>query len=130
MRVLFGAAAMAMLISSSAMAQTEGAAPAAPVPPSECAALPTAPTLPDGAQGTREQMDAGNTAYNAWGEAYRAALACRRTEAEALQARWRARVAEYNAAAESLNTQSGAWEAEVQEFNARSPAARRGTTRN
>lgn len=129
MRVVLSAVALALAVASSAMAQTEGAAP---IPPSECAAAPAAPTLPDGASATRDQMNEANTAFTTWAEAYRANVLCRRTEAEALQARWRARVAEHNAAAEALNTQNAAWEAEVAEFNARSPRSsgltRRATT--
>lgn len=115
MRMLLGAVAALSWVSAAAAQTTETAGA------SECAAPPPAPTLPDGAAATREQMDAANAAFSTWAQAYRANLQCRRTEAEALRQRWQARVAEHNALADALNERHSAWEADVAEFNDRAP---------
>lgn len=114
MKVLLGAAAAVLLMAVPAAAQTTPAA-------STCAALQPAPTLPDGAVADREAMEAANTAFMAWAEAYRTVLTCRRTEAEGIHAQWQARVSEYNAGAEQLNSTNSSWEAEVAEYNERNP---------
>lgn len=118
MRILLAGAAMALLVVGSAYAQTEGTN-AGTAAPSTCGELPARPTLPDGANVNREQMDAANTAYTAWSQAYHANLTCRRTEADNARATWQARVAEYNGAATGLNESNTSWEAEVAEYNAR-----------
>ncbi len=117
MRVLLAGAAMALLVAGSAFAQTEGAGTAQGA--SSCGELPARPTLPDGATADREAMDAANTSYTAWSQAYHANLTCRRTEADNARATWQARVGEYNAGAAALNDSNTSWEAEVAEYNAR-----------
>jgi hypothetical protein len=118
MRILLAGAAMALLVAGSAYAQTEETS-AGTASASTCGELPARPTLPDGANANREQMDAANTAYTAWSQTYHANLTCRRTEADNARATWQARVAEYNAAATGLNESNTSWEAEVAEYNAR-----------
>lgn len=118
MRVLLGAMAAVLLPTSGAAAQVGGESAGASA--AACSAAPAMPSLPDGANASREQMDAANTAFTTWALAYRNNLQCRRAEAEALYARWQARVAEHNALADALNQQHTAWEAEVAEFNDRS----------
>jgi hypothetical protein len=134
MRVLIGAAAVALLTAVSAFAQTPPptttpppavVTPPAEVPPSRCPALSDAPALPDGAVASAAEMEAGNTTYQTWATAYQAAVACRRTEVEELRAIEAARRSEYNAAAERLNTTTTSWVAEAAEFNARPARSRR-----
>lgn len=117
MKLLIGAAAAALLFAGAAMAQT--ATPTAPLPPSSCGPVPTAPTLPDGANATSAQMDSGNSAYNTWAQAMQANVQCRRAEAEAIRAQADARTAEYNGYAQQLNQTVSSWQAEVAEYNAR-----------
>jgi hypothetical protein len=125
MKVILGVAVAAMLFAAPALAQTTPA-PAAPaaIPASSCGEAPATPTLPDGATASRRDMDAANTTYTSWAEAYRANVQCRHAEAEALQAQAAARAAEHNAAVELFNTTTTAWEADVAEYNAR-PGNRR-----
>jgi hypothetical protein len=128
MKLFMGVAVAAMLIATPVLAQTAGEATAttpAPVPPSACGSPTPAPTLPDGATASREDMATSNTAYVAWAEAYRAIVQCRHAEAQALRAQADARAQEHNAAVEAFNTTSTAWEAEVAEFNARTGSRRR-----
>jgi hypothetical protein len=116
MKVVLGAAVAAMLAASPALAQTT---PAATPPPTACAALPSPPTLPDGAAADRNAMAAGNATFTEWTNVYIAALQCRRDEVTALRAQLEARVAEHNAAAEVLNATNRSWEADVAEYNER-----------
>lgn len=125
MKVILGVAVAAMLFAAPALAQTTPApAAAAAIPPSSCGESPAAPTLPDGATASRQDMEAANTTYTAWAEAYRTNVVCRHDEAEALQAQASARAAEHNAAVETFNSMIAAWQADVAEYNAR-PANRR-----
>ena len=117
MKLVLGAAIAALLIATPAMAQTDPAATAA-ANATSCGAIEPPPTLPDAATANREAMDAGNTAFNTWGQANQVVLQCRRAEVEALQARYQALRAEYNAGAEQLRNVNTAWQAEVAEFNA------------
>ncbi len=120
MRIVLGAAVAALLIATPASAQTEtGAAETA------CAAVAAAPSLPDGATATYEQMEEANAAYNSWFESNRTALECRRAEVEAVQARYQSLRTAYNAGVEQVNATRTSWEAEVTEFNARSPQQQR-----
>lgn len=120
MKVVHGFAVAAVLFAAPALAQT-GSAPASG---SACAALAPAPTLPDGAQADYEEMESGNAAFRAWGEATRASLECRRAEVEAARARYEALRTEFNAGAEQLNSVQTGWEADVTEFNERNPRSR------
>jgi hypothetical protein len=117
MKLLLCAGALMLTSAVSAAAQTTPAP--APGVQSACASLPAQPTLPNGANADRAAMEAGNTAFTAWSQAYRAGLECRRAEAEELHARWRASVDAFNSAASAINSANQAWEAEVAEFNDR-----------
>ena len=116
MKLLIGAAAAALLLTGTAMAQT---ATPTTLPASSCGAAPTVPTLPDGATATNAQIEAGNNAYNTWAQAMQANVQCRRAEAEALRAQADARTTEYNGYAQQLNQTVATWQAEVAEYNAR-----------
>lgn len=122
MRVLIVAAALT-LWTFAASAQTT-AADAAPNPPSACAELPAAPSLPDGASANNEAMTAGNATYLAWANPVQQSLACQRAEIEAAHRRWDALVAQYNANAQTLNAQRAAWDNEIEEYNARGGGGR------
>lgn len=117
MKLLLCASALMLATALSAAAQTTPAP--APDAQSACASLPARPTLPNGATADRAAMEAGNVAFTAWSQAYRANLECRRAEAEELHARWRASVDAFNSAASAINSANQAWEAEVAEFNDR-----------
>jgi hypothetical protein len=120
MKLLLGAAVAALLIASPAMAQTDPAPTAAPT---QCGTVEAAPTgAPDGATATREQVEAFTTRFNAWGEATRVALECKRTRAEAARAQADAWTLEFNNENGAARTAIAAWQAEVDEFNARAPA--------
>ncbi len=127
MKVLIGAAAAVLLMAATASAQTTTApvTPAAPVPPSTCAAVPAAPTLPDGHTADAAAMNAANTTFQTWAAAYNAAMACRRAEVDGLRAQVTARTEEFNAVAAAGNTTNTSWQASVAAFNERSPAASR-----
>ncbi len=119
MRILLAGALAALCLGGVAFAQdTTNAGTVTGA--SACGEAPARPTLPDGAAANRAAMDAANTAYTAWSQAYHANLTCRRTEADNARATWQARVAEYNAAATALNESNTSWEAEVAEYNGRS----------
>jgi hypothetical protein len=126
MKLFMGVAVAAMLLATPVLAQTAGETTAtpAPVPPSACGTPSPAPTAPDGATASREEMATANTTYVAWAEAYRAIVQCRHAEAQSLRAQADARAQEHNAAVETFNTTSTAWEAEVAEFNARTTRRR------
>lgn len=116
MKVLLGAAVMALLVASPAVAQTDADAPS-----TQCGAIAPPPTLPDGATAEYAAMEAGNAAFRAWAESNRSVLECRRQEVEAAQARYQALRNEFNAGADQLNATNASWEAEVAEFNERNP---------
>jgi hypothetical protein len=117
MKLVLGAAVAALLFASPAFAQSEGA-PAT----STCGAVAPAPALPDGATATYEQMETGNTSYDAWYESNRVALECRRAEVVAAEARYQTLRTAFNTNTEEVTAARTSWEAEVAEFNARSPA--------
>jgi hypothetical protein len=129
MRILFGAVAALALVATAASAQTTTPAPAGPTvtlpdvgpanPPTACAALQPAPTLPDGATANNAAMTTANATYLAWATANRSALECRRAEVEATHTRWQALANEYNAAAQAFNGVNASWEAETNEYNER-----------
>lgn len=112
MKMFVAAAVVGLLLVSGASAQT---APAT----TSCGALPEMPTLPDGANATREQMTRANDRFNEWNASARAVIECRHNEVQALQAQWQALVSEHNALVESVNTANTNWRAEADEFNAR-----------
>lgn len=126
MKVLIAAAATAVLIALPAGAQTTTTTPtppvSAPASASHCPAPPANPTLPDGATVAPDVMQAANTEFTAWATSTRAALECRRAEAQELQAAAAARASEYNEAARVMNATITQWETEVAEYNTAHPA--------
>ena len=141
MKFLIGAVVATVLLAASAMAQTGAptgmigapststttttattATPAGPPATSRCGAFPADPTLPDGAHATAAAMEAGNTAYQAWGTAFQAAIACRRQEYNEKNAELESLRAQYNSSAQHINGISASWQASADAFNARHPA--------
>jgi len=119
MRLLLGAAVAALLIASPAMAQT-GAAPAT------CGTYAPAPTeMPDGATASRNEVETFTQSFNAWGESSIQVLTCKRQRAEAALAAANQLMTEYNNEARMQRESIAAWQAEVEEFNARNVPARR-----
>lgn len=112
MKVLFGAAAAALIIATSAAAQTP------PVNPN-CTGFTPAPALPDGATANNRQMAAGNDAYQGWGQDRLAKLQACRTDIEALRAQLNTLEQAYNTANGELTGVTNSWQAEVAEYNAR-----------
>jgi len=128
MKVLIGAAAMAVLLSGAAAAQenTLGAPPPNyQVPASRCAELPAAPTMPDGADANAQAMQIAMAAFNTWDASYREILQCRRVEAQEAQAIQQARTQEFNGAVQSYNATVAAVQADVEEYNGRQNTRRR-----
>jgi len=113
MKVLIGAAAAAFV-----MAASPAFAQAALTP--NCTGFEAAPTLPDGATAERSEVEAANTAVQAWAEA-------RRTKLLGCQADITAMTQAFNTAEQERRAATAAWEAEVAEFNAR---AQNGATSN
>ena len=119
MKVAFAAVA-ALLFAQSAFAQPAAAPagpPALPQPPplqSACPALPAQVPMPDGAAADMATM----AAFEAYMQSLSQVLNCRRVEIDALKAQVEPRITAFNASVT-------AWPAEVAEFNARQPPARR-----
>jgi len=118
MKLLLSAAAATLLFATPVLAQTETAAASA------CGAIAPAPQLPDGADANYEEMERANTAYEAWARTNRPVLECRRAEVDTARARYEALRDEFNAGAEQARATRTGWEAEVAEFNERSPRSR------
>ncbi len=119
MRLLIGAAAMALLFAAPAAAQAQPA-------PSNCSDFAPAPTLPDGATADREAIEAANTQFEAWGQARIAKLQLCRTEIEALRAQLAPMEQSYNSSTVELNSLHTTWRVEVEEFNGRPGGTTRG----
>lgn len=114
--LLISAALVSLAMTAPASAQD---APAGPVPASTCGEIAAAPTLPDGAEAGRSQMERGNDHFQEWARAATVVVTCRQAEVRSLEAQTQARVAEYNAMVESVNAVNTAWQAEAEEFNQR-----------
>ncbi|GAM98826.1 hypothetical protein U91I_02462 [alpha proteobacterium U9-1i] len=133
MKVLIGAAAMAVLLSGAAFAQettsnTLGPPPASfQVPASRCGEFPTAPTPPDGASASAAEMQAAMATFEAYNASYRQVLACRRSEAEEAQAIQQRRTQDFNGAVQSYNGVVTGWQAAAEAYNGRSRVRRRGS---
>lgn len=122
MKVLIGAATMAVLLCGAAAAQETigGDLPANYQPPaSRCAALAAPPSLPEGSQASAPQMNEAMAAFSAWETSYRETLTCRRTEAQEAQAIQQARTQEFNSSIQAYNATVASWTAEVEEYNSR-----------
>jgi len=107
MKVLLGATAAVFLMASPALAQVQT--------PGSCQNFPAAPTVPDGATASREEVTAARDAIVAWDADIQARVAACRAELTALNdavnAQETARVATVNSMA-----------AEIQEFTGRTDA--------
>lgn len=121
-RLLVAAAAVS-LGSPAAAQSSQPAAPAASAP--RCPELPADPRLPDGARANAAAMRRGDQAYQTWMRAFQAALSCRNAEIDELRALEASKRAEYNAAAQRLNSVTQGWVGEAAEFNARPQRERR-----
>ncbi len=125
MKLLKGALAAALMLSativpvSSAFAQASTPAPAASAATSRCGDLPADPTLPDGASANSQAIQAGDAAYQAWAEAVRTVVTCRRAEYEELLTIATARRDQHNQMAAKLNSLTAAWVVERDEYCAR-----------
>lgn len=110
------------------------AAPAQVTPPppafvTQCPGqLPAVPALPDGATANARAMEGGNATIQAWSVEYLAIMNCRVAEVNALEAQLAELLARRNAAKNLYDADAAAyraggasWEAEVAEFNARTP---------
>lgn len=112
MKLLIGAAAAAF-----ALAASPALAQAALTP--NCTGFEPAPTVPDGATASREEVEAANTRFQEW---YNATVAKQQT----CRADIDAMTAAFNAAEQGRTSAQTSWQAEVAEFNARGgePTAR------
>jgi hypothetical protein len=104
MRVLLGAVAAVGLMASPALAQTQG--------PASCQNFPAAPTVPDGATASRDEVQSGRDAIAAWDADIQARIAACRADIAALNA---AVNAQDTARVTTVNSMA----AEIQEFVAR-----------
>ncbi|MEQ1618800.1 MAG: hypothetical protein ABL883_10715 [Terricaulis sp.] len=119
MKVLFWAAAGALVLISPAAAQPQGAGQTAPVLSANCSGFPAPPNLPDGAGASRNAMIRGAHAYAAWQAAITAKKAACRNDISALQAQVDALVEAWNHADRQFVDTTAAWGEEIAEFNGR-----------
>ncbi|MGE0742063.1 MAG: hypothetical protein AB7O98_12035 [Hyphomonadaceae bacterium] len=123
MRFGFAAAVLALACASAPAFAQDGTTPAPAAPAvtatSQCGATPPAPTVPDGATADRAAMNTANEAYQAYGTAMQANLACRRDEVTALRAQAQALTDEYNRLNGELGATTQAMVAAAEAFNAR-----------
>lgn len=103
MKVLLGATAAALLLASPALAQTGNTG--------QCT-FTAAPTLADGANATREVMEAKTVEINAW-------LAARQQEEAACAAAIQALADARSASGQERQSLVQTWNGEIQEFGAR-----------
>jgi hypothetical protein len=138
MKMMFGAAAAALMyvgLSQAALAQSAA--------PSTCPPVPAAPAVPDGATAKAGAMTLASRAFTTWSTAAKAALECQRAAVEALKSNtnvatyldaatklkalqdspevknYSDQVAAYNEAATKANAASEAWAASADAYNAK-----------
>ncbi|MBX3428912.1 MAG: hypothetical protein KF779_04955 [Hyphomonadaceae bacterium] len=116
MKYVLAAAIFAMFVGSAVAQETP---PAAPVPPSSCAAFTPAPTAPDASHATAEQMNAAVASYQSWQATTQATLDCRSAERHSLSAQFQARTAELEAANAANQAAADAFQAQLDAFHAR-----------
>jgi hypothetical protein len=119
MRLILAAALMAAFTVSAQAQETTTPVPAADVPASSCPAFTPAPTAPDAARATAEQMNAAVAGYTAWQAAAQTTLDCRNAERRTIHAQLEARTAELNAAATANTAAAAAFQAQLDAFHAR-----------
>lgn len=134
MKLAIGALLASISVAGFALAQTPSApatAPAAPaavvVPPSTCGSPPTPPAIPDGATAKRQDMEAANTAVQAYQTQVQTILACRRAEFEAAKAVSDTRFNEFNVIVKQLNETGQNWTKTATTFNERTTPAKKTT---
>jgi hypothetical protein len=116
MKLFLSAASAAVLIVTSAFAQP-AETPASPsAATSRCPDLAPDPALSDGATASADEVSLAETIYQAWAEASRATIACRRAEYDEMVRVAQSRRDEHNAAAERVNTVTNSWIAEREEY--------------
>lgn len=114
MKLLIGAAVVALLAASPAFAQT------APAGAPNCSGFDAAPSnLPDGASASASRMSEGREQIVQWQTARDARLAQCLAEINAVRAALNAAETAYNQAVAEKNAVITAWAAETEEFNAR-----------
>ena len=121
MRLILAAALMAAFTVSAQAQETTTPAPTPPVevPASSCPAFTPAPTAPDAARATAEQMNAAVASYTTWQAAAQTVLDCRNAERRTLHAQVQARTAELEAAAAANTAAAAAFQAQLDAFHAR-----------
>ncbi|MEZ5957987.1 MAG: hypothetical protein R3C27_12350 [Hyphomonadaceae bacterium] len=117
MKYVLAAGLMAALTVSAQAQETAATAPTPPV--SSCPAFTPAPTAPDAARATAEQMNAAVAGYQAWQATTQATQDCRNAERRALNAQLEARTSELQAAVTANNAAAAAFQAQLDAFHAR-----------
>jgi len=112
MRILLGATAALMLMAAPAFAQTT------PALPSQCVFTP-APTIPDGARATNQQMTDAREALATWTTTREAEIAACDAAAHALDNQAKAAAAAHNAAVAETNAAIARFSEENTEYGAR-----------
>lgn len=112
MKVLLGATAALMLMAAPAFAQTT------PALPTQCN-FTAAPTIPDGARATNQQMSDARTALEAWRSTRQAEMAACDAAARALDDQAKAAAAAHNAAIAETNAAIARFGEENTEYSAR-----------
>lgn len=134
MKYAAAAAAGAIALVGAAVAQTTTAPSPPPVfpPLAQCGAYPAplSPGLPDGGKAKAKDMEAAQTRFKGWFDAQQAAFNCRKGEVERVQPALTPYLAHYNAMVDeaksggaNLKTQTDAWQAEIDKYNARNKSA-------
>ena len=113
--LLLGAAAAVALFATPALAQT--------APSANCTGFEAAPALPNGAEATERQINAGNEAYQAWGQTRLNKLNACRADIDALRAQLNALEGAYNTANGELASVTQSWQASVAAYNERGQAS-------
>jgi hypothetical protein len=116
MRFVLAAVAFAA-VTQSVQAQETTTLP--PPPPSSCAAFTPAPSPPDGASATIDQVRAAVAGYETWQATTQATLDCRFAEVRALNAQVEARRNELVAAQADNTARATAFQAQLDIFSAR-----------
>lgn len=119
MKVLLGATAALVMMAAPALAQTTP-----PALPAQCNFTP-APTIPDGATATNNQMRDARTALEAWRDTRRAELTACQGAVQALQAQANAAATAFNTAAPETDAVITRFAAQNEVYNNRSGTNRR-----
>ncbi|ANP44921.1 hypothetical protein ATE48_02765 [Candidatus Viadribacter manganicus] len=115
MKVLLGATAAFALLAAPAFAQTTSA-------PTQCA-FTAAPSIPDGATASNNEMRDARAAFEAWRTTRTTELAACQAAAQALQTQAQTAVGAYNGGLTETNSTIERFAAENTEYNARGGAS-------